>query len=572
MLQRYAFLCLLLTWLPAAMFAQTITAFAPASGNVGTPLTLSGTNLDLVTAVAINGTAGVILNKTSTALRLLVMPGTTSGLITTTGGTPATSATGFTVTSTTLNAAQQGPKLVGAGALGSARQSYSIALSADGTTLAVSGEGDNGSVGATWVFTRSGTNWSQQGPKLVGTGALGGARQSVSVALSADGTTLAVGGYSDNNNAGATWIFTRSGTNWSQQGPKLVGTGALGGAHQGVSVSLSADGTTLAVGGFTDNNMVGATWVFTRSGTSWSQQGPKLIATGAVGPYGYTYQGQAVALSADGTTLAVGGDDENGSTGATWVFTRSGTSWSQQGPKLVGTGAVGPAFQGAFLSLSADGNTLAEGGPSDNTFTGATWVFTRSGTNWSQQGPKLVGAGALGQAYQGHSVVLSADGNTLAEGGSGDNNNAGATWVFTRNGTVWSQQGSKLVGTGALGQAYQGQSVALSADGTALAVGGVNDNNAVGATWVFSTASSPLAQRAATGPRVGASFFPNPVAEQLTLSTGALGGTLRLLDNMGRSVLAGAYRNGQQLDLSTLAPGLYWLQLDQQAPQPLLKR
>ena len=67
---------------------------------------------------------------------------------------------------------------------------------------------------------------------------------------------------------------------------------------------------------------------------------------------------------------------------------------------------------------------------------------------WTQQGNKLVGTGAVGQAVQG-SVSLSADGNTAIMGGSGDNSNAGAAWVFTRSGSVWTQRGTKLVGTGA---------------------------------------------------------------------------------------------------------------------------
>jgi hypothetical protein len=73
---------------------------------------------------------------------------------------------------------------------------------------------------------------------------------------------------------------------FTQQGPKLVGTGAVGGARQGISVSLSADGNTAIVGGPFDNLSslgVGAVWVFTRSNGVWSQQGPKLVGTGAVG-------------------------------------------------------------------------------------------------------------------------------------------------------------------------------------------------------------------------------------------------------------------------------------------------
>jgi hypothetical protein len=73
---------------------------------------------------------------------------------------------------------------------------------------------------------------------------------------------------------------------FSQQGPKLVGTGAVFVAEQGTSASLSADGNTAIVGGFDDDNGVGAAWVYTRSAGVWSQQGQKLVATDAIGPYG----------------------------------------------------------------------------------------------------------------------------------------------------------------------------------------------------------------------------------------------------------------------------------------------
>ena len=151
--------------------------------------------------------------------------------------------------------------------------------------------------------------------------------------------------------------------------------------------------------------------------------------------------------------------------------------FTQQGPKLVGTGAVGTAEQGFSVALSADGNTAIVGGHVDNSATGAAWVYTRSGGVWTQQGSKLVGTGAVGAAEQGISVALSADGNTAIVGGPDDNSNAGAAWVYTRSGGVWTQQGSKLVGTGAVGSARQGSSVALSADGNTAIVGGPGDNS-----------------------------------------------------------------------------------------------
>ena len=128
--------------------------------------------------------------------------------------------------------------------------------------------------------------------------------------------------------------------------------------------------------------------------------------------------------------------------------------FTQQGRRLVGTGAVGTANQGASVSLSSNGNTAVVGGYGDNSVAGAVWVYTRTGGVWTQQGNKLVGTGAIsGGIGQGHSVSLSADGNTAVVGGAYDNYNVGAVWVFTRSGGVWTQQGNKLVGTGAVGGA-----------------------------------------------------------------------------------------------------------------------
>jgi antibiotic biosynthesis monooxygenase (ABM) superfamily enzyme len=374
-----------------------------------------------------------------------------------------------------------GSKLVGAPAGGPAEQGWSVALSADGSTAIVGGLVENKLTGAVWVFSRNGGKWAQQGDELVGTGSVGHVGQGSSVALSADGNTAIVGGPYDNSNAGAAWIYTRSGGVWSQQGGKLVGIGAVGKAVQGVSVSLSADGNTALVGGTEDNSGTGAAWVFTRSGDRWIQQGSRLVGAGAVG---IGNQGSSVALSADGNTALVGGPLDNSSTGAVWVYSRSGGAWIQQGSKLVGTGAVGQSAQGFSIALSADGNTFIVGALGDNSHIGAAWVYSRGGTVWTQQGGKLVGAGAVGAARQGHSVALSADGNTAIVGGPYDNSDAGAAWIYSRSRTVWTQQGNKLIGAGAVGRAEHGFSVALSADGSTALAGGIADNRLTGAAWV----------------------------------------------------------------------------------------
>jgi len=358
--------------------------------------------------------------------------------------------------------------------------------------------------------------FAQQGGKLVGTESGVNAQQGWSVALSADGNTAIVGGPTrddGNGGGGAVWVYTRWGGVWTQQGSELVGTSAVGSyAQQGTSVALSADGNTAIVGGPADSGTAGAAWVYTRSGGVWTQQGSKLVGTGALGTT--VLQGWSVALSSDGNTAIVGGPNDNGGAGAAWMYTRLGDVWTQQGSKLVGTGAAGSAQQGYSVALSSDGNTAIVGGPYDSGTAGAAWVYTRSGGVWTQQGSKLVGTGAAGSAQQGTSVALSSDGNTAIVGGPNDNGGAGAAWVYTRLGDVWTQQGSKMVGTGAAGSAQQGTSVALSSDGNTAIVGGPDDDSVsfnahVGAAWVFVSSAYSSAPSIASGGVVnGASFLP----------------------------------------------------------------
>jgi hypothetical protein len=375
---------------------------------------------------------------------------------------------------------QQGTKLLTNDATGT--QGKSIALSADGNTLVVGVPEDESDTGATVVFVRSGSStWTQQGPKLVGTSFVGQSSQGTRVAVSADGNTIAVGGPSDDSNVGAVWIFVRSGSTWTQQGGKLVGSNAIGFSRQGTGLDLSADGNTLAVGGPNDNSNVGATWIFTRSAGTWTEQ------TELAGPFaiGAAQQGSSVSLSADGNTLAVGGPADDSNVGATWVFLRSSGvfGWSAQ-TKLVGLGAVGGSLQGTSVSLSASGDVLAVGGKNDSSSVGACWVFVRSVSTWTQPTSKLVGTGFIGLTpNQGASVSLSADGNTLAVGSTGDDSK-GSAFIFTRESQVWSQR-KRLIGTGSTAGSQFGSALDLSADGNTLAVGAPNDSGAVGCAFVF---------------------------------------------------------------------------------------
>ncbi|HLJ45200.1 MAG TPA: BACON domain-containing carbohydrate-binding protein [Bryobacteraceae bacterium] len=311
------------------------------------------------------------------------------------------------------------------------------------------------------VFTRSNGVWSQQGPLSANIDWT----QARSFAISADGATLIVGMPLDNDGAGSASILVRNNGVWTEQGSKLMGTGSSS-AQQGSSVAISNDGNTAAISAPYDNS-VGGVWVFTRSNGVWTRQGGKLTGSGSASSH--PVQGTALALSADGSTLVMTDAGDANDLGAAWVFARANGQWTQQSSKLTPSDATGLPQVGSSADISADGNTVVLGGPADNYATGAAWTFVKANGTWTQQGSKLVGGGASGQARQGSSVAISADGNIVLVGGPGDNNGAGALWAFSRANATWNLSGSKIIGTGTRGL---GSSLALSADGTTVAAGG----------------------------------------------------------------------------------------------------
>lgn len=322
--------------------------------------------------------------------------------------------------------------------------------------------------GAVYVFRRAGTVWTQQAwLKASNTGATD--YFGLSVALSADGNSLAVGATGEDSDAvgidgdqannaragaGAVYLFARVGSSWSQQAyVKASNSGVNDGF--GAYVAFSADGNTLAVAAANESSAAtgpggsqsddtassaGAVYVFTRNVT-WSQQAYlKASNTGAFDNFGL-----GLALSRDGNTLAVGapGEDSGSSginpvssetatdSGAVYVFTRTGTSWAQQ----VWLKAHNPRNLAAFglsVSLSGDGSLLAVGSPRESSADrgvggdgaddtgydiGAVYVFARNATTWQQQAYAKPGYNDGTRNYGlGHSVSLSADGDTLAGG------------------------------------------------------------------------------------------------------------------------------------------------------------
>ncbi len=310
----------------------------------------------------------------------------------------------------------------------------------------------------------------------------GGSNLGQSVAISTDGSTLLVGGPSDEEAGagemlvGAAWVFTRTGSSWAQQGPKLRGADRVGEGQFGISVALSGDGNTALIGGINDAN-VGAAWVFTRSGGKWTQQGGKL--TGGGEETGSGRFGKSVALSGDGNTALVGAYFDDGSIGAAWAFKRSGSTWSHYGKKITGAGEGGPGQFGFAVALSTDGKTAMIGGPDDEGSTaepmaGAAWAFTDTGSGYAEQGAKLTSGGTKGSGELGTSVALSGDGAIALLGAPADGVTGGAR-AYLRSGATWAQQGAELKPGDATSGAGFGTAVSLSSDATTALIGGPVD-------------------------------------------------------------------------------------------------
>lgn len=386
-------------------------------------------------------------------------------------------------------------KLVANDAQGYDYSGYSVSLSGDGNTALIGAYHNTGTYnaqGAAYVFTRTGSTWTQQS-KLLASDPAASDGFGFGLILSADGNTALIGAYTKTgtmgSNQGAAYVFTRSGTTWTQQAKLLQGDPGKN-SYFGVSVSLSGDGNTSIVGAYGTGSSPnsGSAYIFTRSGSTWTQQSKLVLSDG----FGGDYFGWSVSLSSDGNMALIGAYGKktiyNGQ-GSAYVFTRSGSTWTQQA-KLTHSDPAANDFLGISVSLSSDGNTALIGAyQKTGTYSqqGAAYVFTRSGSTWTQQAKVLAGDPAASDGF-GSSVSLSGDGDTALIGayrktGSGGSNQ-GAVYVFTRTGSIWTQQ-VKLLASDPAASGYFGQSVSLSGNKNVALIGAYGKNSYKGTTYVF---------------------------------------------------------------------------------------
>jgi hypothetical protein len=482
-------------------------------------------------------------------------------------------------------------------AVGSAQSgdSFGSSVALSGDTLVVGAPGEDSSstgvnslpnelaldAGAAYVFIRSGGAWTQQAylkPASVGDTQRGdffGSAVSISgdtILVGAPGEDSASTGVNSTPNetagdAGAAYVFVRSGATWSQQAYLKVASFGTSQSGDVLGLSVAVSGDTAIVGAPYESGsntgvnsapnesatLAGAAYVFVRSGSVWTQQA--YLKPAAIGPTQEEDQfGYSVAI--DGDTVAVGAFHESSSStgvnsspnesarfaGAAYVFTRSGLSWTQQAylkPTTVGSQA-GDSFGS---SVGVFGDLIAVGAPLEDSSTagvdttpnelapdrGAIYVFARGGSTWSQQAYlKASTAGSLGRF--GGSVAI---GSNAIVGGSESASGTGAAIVFVRNGAgVWAQNADlRNANSSDAAQAEDsfGKSVAISGD--TIAAGAPGEDSST--TGIDTSPNENAANSGAAYVYTGAVNGPFPLQflpiapcrlVDTRAATGALGG------------------------------------------------
>ncbi|WP_193213421.1 choice-of-anchor D domain-containing protein [Luteolibacter marinus] len=411
--------------------------------------------------------------------------------------------------------------------------------------------------GSSYAFVRSGSTWSQEAYFKASNTPMGsGEGDEFGISVAASGDTVVVGAFGEDSNttgvnstpnegassSGAAYVFVRSGAAWIQQA-YLKASNSEATDCFGYSVAISGD--TVVIGApYEDSNATGvnsdeydnstpssgASYVFVRNGTSWNQQAYlKASNTGAYDDFGYSVaiSGNTVVVGAyqeDSSGTGVDNDEIDNSSpnsGAAYVFTRNGPTWTQQAYlKPSNTGA--DDWFGRAVSVSGDTtvvgsfredgastevNGIANDGAPDS---GAAYVFARIGSTWIQQAYLKASNAEAGDSFgisvgvSGETVVVGAnleDSSATGVGGDESSNTvsaSGAAYIFVRSGPSWSQQAYLKASNAGLSNQF-GLSVAVSVDAAVIGAPGEGINPSggnSGAAYMFTRAGSTWSQQA----------------------------------------------------------------------------
>jgi LPXTG-motif cell wall-anchored protein len=369
-----------------------------------------------------------------------------------------------------------------------------VAMSANGTRIAIGArynDGNGSNAGHVRVYDWNGSTWTQVGIDINGEAASD--QFGISIAMSTDGSRIAIGApENDGNgsNAGHVRVYDWNGSAWTQVGDDIDGEAA--GDWSGTAVAMSSNGSRIAIGAFGNQSYRGHVRVYDWNGSTWRQVGGDID-----GEAEGDDSGSAVAMSSDGTRIAIGAPFHDDDTGQVRVYDWNGSAWTQVGGDIDGEAAGDRS--GTAVAMSANGTRITIGArynDGNGSNAGHVRVYDLNGSTWTQVGDDIDGE-AAGDQF-GISIAMSTDGSRIAIGApenDGTGSNAGHVRVYDWNGSAWTQVGDDIDGEANGDQS--GYAVAISSDKSRIAIGAPrNDGSSLndsGHVRVFAAATLPSA-------------------------------------------------------------------------------
>ncbi len=443
---------------------------------------------------------------------------------------------------------------------------HSLSLNADGTIVAIAApfNGEAGSTsGQVRIYENQSGNWIQLGNDISGESSSD--KSGFSISLSDDGSTIAIGApdhtLPGKFEVGQARVFKNELGNWTQIGNSIIGENLSD--HSGFSVSLSGDGNIVAIGAPDNDTTIGNSGhvrIYENLSGIWTQIGDDIDGEAADDNSGYS-----VSLNQDGSIVAIGAPFNDGAgsgNGQVRVYENQLGSWVQIGSDIDGE-ANNDRF-GISVSLNNEGTIVAVGAI-DNNSIGHARVFENQSGTWVQIGSDIDGEGS-GDDF-GISISLNGEGDIVAVGGyfnDGTDIDAGHVRVYKNQSSNWVQIDNDIDGEALSDRS--GRSVSISDDGSILAIG-ANLNDAGGLNLGHARIYSNLDVLSTQGNDFGKAFsiYPNPTSGHITLNLNAASTpvSLNIYDALGKLVDSKTHTNTQNLNIDTshYTKGIYLIKL-----------
>ena len=448
-----------------------------------------------------------------------------------------------------------------------------VSLSLDGSVIAIGApenDGTNGTnSGHVRVYQNTGGTWTQIGSDI--DGEAGSDSFGFAISLSSDGSILAVGAYKNDGNgmdSGHVRVFQNTGGTWTQVGLDINGEAAFD--RFGYSVSLSSDGTILAVGAPFNNGAAGSNTghvrVYQNTGGTWTQIGSDIDGEAIDDQSGFSLD-----ISANGTIVAIGAPNNNGTTtntnvGHVRVYENISGVWTQIGSDI--DGIVSDNSFGTSISLSADGTIFASGMPFSDGIgsnSGVTRVYENISNTWTQIGSDISGEVAQDESGHKDAISLSSNGNIIAIGSRFNDGVNGAVSgnvrVFKNISNTWTHIGSDIDGEASNDQS--GYSANISSDGSVIAIGAPFNSNATGGGQARVYDLSNILSIVDFASNERTSVFPNPTNSIFNIEANTNIESIIVFNMLGEEV-AHQQGNGTQnlsIDISRYQSGTYFIKV-----------